>query len=232
MIKKLARLFKGTIGNELDDTRGVISKKIIASYLPANPVIVEAGAHIGSDTIEMANLWRRSQIYAFEPVPKLFAQLTINTKKYKNIIVFPKALGIKNGFAKMHISSGSSDASSSLLKPKEHLSIHPTVYFDETVLVPTITLDTWSAEKGLKVDFLWLDLQGMELEILKRGEKMLNSVRAIYTEVNLLENYKGAKLYDVLKSWLFKKGFNLQLEAIPWEDVGNALFVRKYTAYG
>lgn len=54
---------------------GIIPKEIIGEYLPYNPVIIEAGAHIGIDTIEMHKLWPKSTIYAFEPMSDLFDRL-------------------------------------------------------------------------------------------------------------------------------------------------------------
>ena len=47
-------------------------KHFIAQFLPENPVILEAGAHVGTDTVEMVNLWPKCTVYAFEPVPELF----------------------------------------------------------------------------------------------------------------------------------------------------------------
>jgi hypothetical protein len=49
-----------------------IPKSLIATYLPANPTIVEAGAHIGVDTVQMSKRWPRGTIHAFEPIPDLF----------------------------------------------------------------------------------------------------------------------------------------------------------------
>jgi len=44
---------------------------IVAPYLPANPVIIEAGAFNGSDTIKLAKKWPQATIHAFEPVPAI-----------------------------------------------------------------------------------------------------------------------------------------------------------------
>lgn len=58
-----------------------ITKEMIARYLPKNPVTLEAGAHNGSDTVEMIELWPTATIYAFEPVPVLLAQLITQNQK-------------------------------------------------------------------------------------------------------------------------------------------------------
>jgi len=52
--------------------KGVIPKKYFRAFLPEKPVILEAGAHKGKDTVELAKIWPKGTIHAFEPVPTLF----------------------------------------------------------------------------------------------------------------------------------------------------------------
>jgi FkbM family methyltransferase len=217
--------FFGTI-NQIRG-KGVIPKKYFIPYLPGSPAILEAGAHKGKDTVEMAKIWPAGSIHAFEPVPRLFNKLQKNTKNLKNVSCYPLALGDTRGREKMFISSGASDGSSSLLPPKEHLNIFPTVFFDEEFIVSTITLDEWATENCIeKIDFMWLDLQGMELMVLKSGVNILKSVKAIYTEVSSIEEYEGQTLYFDLKEWLFSNGFHIEREEVE-KGGGNVFFIRK-----
>ena len=205
----------------------VISKKTIAQYIPKNPVIIEAGAHIGVDTEQFARHFPKGKIFAFEPVPNIFLKLSENMRPYKNVDCIPTALSNEVGESVMYVSSGVSDGSSSLLPPKDHLIDHPDTTFDESINVTCITLDKWAQTNNVeKVDLLWLDLQGYELDVLKAGLAVLENVQAIYTEVNLKELYVGAPLYGELREWLEGRDFNVEVEDIPWEDGGNVLFVR------
>ncbi|MBS4065606.1 MAG: FkbM family methyltransferase, partial [Chitinophagaceae bacterium] len=154
-----------------------INKNYIRQFLPANPVIIDAGAHVGGDSIEMCRLYRRAIVHAFEPVPTIFKLLTHNTRKYKQIHCYSIALSNQNGEQTMHVSSGASDGSSSLLKPDVHRTDHPDVFFNETITVFTKTLDTWAAQQQIRrVDLLWLDMQGFELEVLKASHTILPTV--------------------------------------------------------
>jgi len=205
----------------------LISLEDIAGFLPSNPVIVEAGAHVGIDSLHMSAFWPECTIHAFEPVPDLFKKLTTNSRNIKNIHCYPYALGDCNTVAELYISSGDSDGSSSLLLPKKHLTEHPGVVFSTSIRIQTVTLDSWAAENKVPhVDFLWLDMQGYELHALKSAGSVLPAVRAIYTEVSLKEMYHGAPLYAELKQWLGDQGFSVYIESLPWEDMGNVLFVR------
>lgn len=221
-MKKLLRILKKIIkGN-----RGIISKEYIAKFLPSDPVILEAGADTGSDTVEMNKLWPDSIIYAFEPIPVSFLKLVDLTKNYKNIHCFNLALSNKNGKDLMNLSNTLS--SSSLLKPKEHLNQHPEITFEKKIEIDTTTIDQWAIKNKIsKIDFMWLDLQGIELEVLKSSESILKNVKVIYTEVSLIENYEGTALYEELKDFLISRGFRVDKEELPWQDMGNVLFVRE-----
>jgi FkbM family methyltransferase len=211
-----------------DAKRGIVPKGYIKRFLPSDPVIVEAGAHIGVDTVELAREWPKAKIYAFEPVPAVYDQLVSKTRDLANVTPLKLALGDKNGSSEIYVSGGQSDGSSSLLVPKEHLKVHPDDTFDDKISIEVITLDSWRKASGLqKIDFLWLDLQGLELAVLKCGPDTLKNVHVIYTEVSLIENYAEGALYPELRSWLEGNGFRVQLEAIAWKDGGNVLFVRE-----
>jgi FkbM family methyltransferase len=207
--------------------RGVIPLGFIQRYLPTDAVVVEAGACMGDDTVPMAKFWSKGQVHAFEPVPHLFQYLQQNTAKCKNVTCYPLALGEKRGTQTIHVSSGASLGSSSLLKPKEHLTLYPGVTFEEDIEVQVTTLDEWAvAHHVFRVDFLWLDLQGFEYLVLKSSPAVLSMVRAIYTEVNLKEIYEGALLYGDFKKWLQGNGFQVVREEFSGADAGNVLFAK------
>lgn len=206
-----------------------INKNYIKKFLPKRPVIIDAGAHIGADSIEMSRLYKNSKIHAFEPVPSVFKNLEHNIRKCKNVIAYNVALSNKNGEQELYISSGASDASSSLLKPQTHLDDHPDVFFNEKVVVKTITLDLWAKQNNIKsVDFLWLDLQGFELAVLKASKIIFPTVHIVHMEINTKPTYEGISLYPETKLWMEGNGFYVDKEAIPkgW-DMGNVLFIRK-----
>ena len=205
-----------------------VPKSHITRFLPSNPIIVEAGAHNGSDTIEMSKTWPEGTVYAFEPIPEIFDRLVRRTRGLNNVHLFPLALSDKTGTANIFVSSGPSDGSSSLMAPKEHVLVHPDVHFKKTIVIRTITLDVWAKENGIeRVDFLWLDMQGYELAMLKASSRILQTVRVIHTEVSLKELYEGVPLYSEVRKWLDERGFRVEREELLWADSGDVLFVRK-----
>jgi 2-O-methyltransferase len=206
----------------------IISKNKIKKFIPSNAVIIDAGAHIGADSVELARMFPSATIHSFEPVPEIYSFLRHNTRKWSNIKCFDIALSNESGTTQMYVSSGASDASSSLQKPADHLADHADVSFEKEIQVQTLSLDDWAAQNNIsKVDFLWLDMQGHELEVLKASTKILPTVKAIHSEVSLKKTYENAPLYKDYRKWLEDRGFRVEIEAIPaGADMGNVLFVR------
>lgn len=205
-----------------------ISKSVLKKYLPANPVMIDCGAHDGADTVELARILG-GQIHAFEPVKEIFERLKKRTAPFSNIHCYNIALGDSNGAQFFFVSEGGSDASSSLLEPHEHLVDHPDTSFSNKIEVQVLKLDEWASRNGVKkVDMLWLDMQGFEVNMLTASPAILNTVKVIHTEVSTRETYKGVVGYDDYRKFLESKGFSVVMEAIPggW-DMGNVLFVRK-----
>ncbi|MCO6498728.1 MAG: FkbM family methyltransferase [Chitinophagaceae bacterium] len=206
-----------------------ISKALFKKYLPAAPVIIDCGAHAGKDSVELANMFSKGQVHAFEAAPEIFDQLKKCKSRRNNLFFYHTALADKNGEMNFYISEGQSDGSSSLLPPKMHLIDHPGTTFGKVIKVPAVALDDWAEKQGINhVDLLWLDMQGFELRMLQASEKILQTVSVIHTEVSMKETYEGVGQYEDLKTFLESKGFEVVMKAVPegW-DMGNVLFVRK-----
>lgn len=202
----------------------------IAKYIPENPVILEAGAANGDNTVEMAAFWPKSTIHAFEPVPGTKAILDSKIGKFgSRIQSYPFALGDEPGTFTLHI-SGEGDAnstqSSSLLEPTGHHTEYDFVKFGDTAEVEVLRLEDWSEREGVDhIDFMWLDMQGFELRALSGATSLLKKVSAIQIEVQHTELYAGAPLYPEVRKWMLEHGFKPKLEAI-FRIGGNVLFTR------
>jgi FkbM family methyltransferase len=207
-------------------TEAPITKDLIKQYLPECPAILEAGAHIGRDTIKMIKTWPCATVYAFEPVAALFTQLVERTANYPSITCYPLALADREGNQTLYVSSGASTAASSLLEPQTYKIERPEVTFEPTV-IQTTTLDLWADKERIsRIDLMWLDMQGAELLALKSGMAVLKSVKALVTEVNLTQRFKNVPSYEEVVSWLSSQGLTLIQQDIPKHNKVNLLFTR------
>jgi FkbM family methyltransferase len=199
-------------------------------YLPKDPIILECGAYDGHDTVSMAISWPKGIIHTFEPVPIMFDILKQNTGAFTNIHAYQLALGDFCGKSIFYISklNGETIGSSSLLPPKEHLRLNA-ARFDNAIEVDVLTLDTWAALNRIDhVDYLWLDMQGYELNMLK-ASKLAKRAKVIYIEVEFIQLYEDQYLYKDILEWMSKNNFELVAKDFDDSnlDFGNAVFVKK-----
>jgi FkbM family methyltransferase len=212
-------------------SRDNISYKTCSAYLPPDPIIVEAGAYDGSNTRDFCRYWPGCQIYAFEPVPSAYCRLLEVANEFPTRI-HPQnmALGSHTKISEMHVSAvgpSGGEQSSSLLAPASTREEFPHVDFgQETVAVRVTRLDQWASALHLKrVDFLWFDMQGMELSALEGCGNLLSTVSAIHCEVQNIALYEGSPPYPQIRRWLEKRGFRVAREAV-FRRGGNVFFVR------
>ena len=217
------RYLKGKIPSEFD------LDEISEFVTRPDAVIVEAGAFDGKDTAVFAKHWPDGHVYAFEPLPVLAQRVRSNTAGLMNVSLFELALGIDDSTTVELFSFDNQrdlHGSSSLLQPQDHLKIAPEIKFNARVVVPAITADKWFESLGSpKIDLLWLDLQGAELAVLKKGLKLLAHTETIHIEVSRKPLYSGGVTYREIKRFLEDQGFKQKRLRMPVRS-GNAIFSR------
>jgi FkbM family methyltransferase len=107
-------------------------------------------------------------------------------------------------------------ACTSLYSPNEpflarFVELSEMVSLDFTAELETTTLDNFCCQEGIKeIDFLQLDVQGAELQVLKGASQIVgNSVLAIQTEVNFSELYINQPLFFEVDKYLRSSEFTL-----------------------
>jgi FkbM family methyltransferase len=199
------------------------------AYLPDDPVILEAGACDGSDTVRFAERWPRGTVHAFEPIPDAYQSVVAKTQRLSNVHTYEAALSGETGRDEIHLSEDVSGAprpdASSLLKPEGLSESWPTIVFRRTITVDTTTLDDWSDEQSIaRIDLMWLDLQGMESQVLQAAPRTLAMTRAIYLELWREPMYHDCPTYSEVVAWMRAVGFRLVVDKVHRVS-GNALFV-------
>jgi FkbM family methyltransferase len=119
--------------------------------------------------------------------------------------------------------------SSSLLELGTHAKDYPGVVVVETRKVQTTSLPEFLATNSLSAtDYnLWnLDIQGVELAVLRGATSLLHHVDAIYTEINSHEVYKGCGLVTEIDALLADHGLKRVLTFNTSAGWGDALYVR------
>jgi FkbM family methyltransferase len=201
----------------------------IAPYLPPNPVILEAGAFNGADTVQFAQRWPAAVIYAFEPVPEIYDEAKQRTAHLPGVHLYQLALSGYGGYAVMHVAhtaSGIGRGASSLLASPLIPAEDADQAYTHDIKVQTITIADWAQAEGVdRIDLMWLDMEGMELSALQAAGPLLATVKAVCMEVGRDDFYVGAAVYDDVVSWMENQGFRVAIDRVTlW--FGNILFVR------
>jgi FkbM family methyltransferase len=177
---------------------------LFAQIVRPGAVVVEVGANIGAHTVELARLaGREGEVHAFEPQRIVFQALCANLALNQCINVFARqsAVGAHTGTIRVpsHDPSVRYNFGGVSLRNEEGGEV-----------VPLVTLD--SLELGA-CHFLKADVEGMEAEVLRGGEKLIMVRRPImYLENDNLERSEEllgivARL-DYNAYWHFPRVFN------------------------
>ena len=185
--------------------------------------IIHVGAHYGEEISEYIENGIQD-IVLFEPLSECFdvlAQKVMNLNA--NIEGHQVALGSALGTATMYLSDNEKQ-SSSILKPKVHLTHHPHVKFNGTEEVEVDLLDNFDTKD---YNFLNMDVQGYELEVLKGATETLKRVDYVYCEVNRDEVYEGNAYVEELDEFL--SSYGMERVETSWEGQiwGDALYIKK-----
>lgn len=185
--------------------------------------IIHVGGHFGEEIREYVSN-NINNIVIFEPSSSNFSVLEKNVSGLNaNIQGYQVALGSAESKLEMYISSNDG-LSSSLLKPKKHLTQYTNITFEEKELVEVKTLDSYSFTN---YNFINMDVQGYELEVLKGGVETLKNVDYVYCEVNRDEVYENNAYVEEIDQFLSE--YNMERVEVDWqgETWGDALYIKK-----
>jgi len=206
-------------------------EKIVSKYIPSNPVVFEVGAKDGEDSAKLANVWPKGKIVSFEANPSQFAKYLEKAQLNPNMYGYNLAVNTYNGTAKFYLCWGSNgndpifEGASSLLEASEAQKIH---YQGPEIIVPCVIFDDWCRENQIDfVDFMWLDIEGFEMQFMKSSPTILKTVKVIQTETNFFDFRKGTTQFRKLKPFLENEGFQLVAHWYYEGLQGDAIFVRK-----
>ena len=193
------------------------------------PIRAKGCIHVGAHEGQEYNVYKAygmNNIIFYEPLKENFQKLKSRLRYDPFVDLRMVALGNQTGEVEMHLEERG--LSSSVLEPAHHLEQYPQIKFDKKETVKIVRLDDEEFPRE-EYNFLNIDVQGYELEVLRGAEETLKHIDIIISEVNRAEMYKGCARIEDIDEFLLPRGFDKvfeywQLDGGTW---GDALYVRK-----
>jgi FkbM family methyltransferase len=180
-----------------------IFKKEIYRFDTENetPLIIDGGANIGLSTIYFKQLYPKAKILAFEPDKKIFDCLKNNILDFNLADIELKNIALWNFDGQISFNSEGSDAN-------RIESSNNDTDFSDTYSVECSKLSNYL--KDVKVDFLKLDIEGAEHEVIEEIVPYLDNIDKIFLEYHSFENRDQDldKLLQILKNANFRLYIN------------------------
>lgn len=193
--------------------------------------IIECGANNGSTTYQLLEKFKNDDVilYAIEPTHELVStQLYYKFGNNPKVRICQFAIDIENTFKKFNVASkmeGAADWGCSSLHEFAD-NIHemwpgrPDFEKTHEYYVPTITLhDFCNLFRIETIDYLWIDTQGNDYNVLlSLGDKIDNVIEGkceVSDKVELYKNTNNKK--EIVKNWLESKGFDVTIQSYHYE---------------
>ncbi len=151
-------------------------------------------------------------------VPKLLKSLGLRRYWTFMVLAYRKKRGMQR----------EATGQSSIKKSISHSKKYPWLTFKETVMVKTIKLDTWAQENNIRhIDFIWMDVQGAERDVIEGAANTLKIVKYLYTEYGETSCYPDDLTREDTIELLLEHNFQIIPECSSKKKNGNLLFLNK-----
>ena len=171
----------------------------VKAHLKPGDLFVDVGAHIGYYSVLASGLvGPRGRVFAFEPDPMNHAKLEDNTMPLGNVVAIHRAVSDFVGLANLHLSDSNSG---------DHRLF--AVEGRRTEKVSVTSLDVWFPMQ--KINFLKIDVQGVEMSVLRGAEKLIARSPGLVGIVEFtpwLLRMAGVRPIELPK-WFIEHGFSL-----------------------
>lgn len=213
---KLALYIKGKILTY--EEHYLVTLDVIRRKFPDHKgIVVDIGAFDADSSIFFAKRLTKNKILGFEPNPVPFAKGKRNAKGYANIELFN--LGFSNSTGEVDFQVTKNLVSSSLY----HIKDNSEISFEKAITVKVTTLDNFLANYK-EILLIKLDVQGAELNILRKGKETLKKTKLVLTEVLNAEMYTGGCMYYEVDEILRDNGFRIHTVITNYNNEGVKYF--------
>jgi FkbM family methyltransferase len=167
---------------------------------------VQAGGAMGIWPVELSG--RFGRVFTFEAEEENFKCLKHNTRLFNNIYAHHCALGAVEGIAETRLPPSESNNAGAFYTMPVEGSPQRAADGSEAPWVPVKTLDSLILEQ---VDFLQLDVEGRELDVLKGAERIIDEYHPVIMveEKPLPQDHETGHVVGAVEKFLGRRGYKI-----------------------
>jgi FkbM family methyltransferase len=201
-----------SVKNQTRLNHNIMDKRFTDSIgIKKNDLIIDVGSHLGESIDRFLKIKKNIIIHSFEPNNECYQKISKKYHKFSNIRVNNLALGSKKSTKTFYINNNSQ--TSSFYKINKKFKFENEKF--KTIKKKKIAiekLDNYcNKNKIKKINFLKLDCQGWEKEILFGAKNLLKKkcIKKIQIEITLCDHYEKKFNFFEFEKILLKYGFSL-----------------------
>lgn len=166
-----------------DADRTARMDRLNALFVPEGGLAFDIGAHVGDRTGSFARLGAR--VVAAEPQPHVFRALRLLYARCDRVHLHQVAVGAETGSVELHVNTNNptiTTASPDLIAAAQTAAQWQGQIWDSRISVEVTTLDALIAAYGVP-DFVKIDVEGFELEVLRGLTRQPTAVSFEFTTI-------------------------------------------------
>lgn len=166
-------------------------------------LVVDAGGYIGTAAIAFARRFPRARVITIEPSSDNFAVLEENIAAFPNIEARKAALGIEGGRDVALRDRGTGNWGFTIIEQPRDNAVASGIEN-----VPLVSLQEIMDEKNSNIDFLKLDIEGGEKQILDAIPEVLERIPIVFIELHdrIVEGCHDSFLAFSRDRWVLRIG--------------------------
>jgi len=181
-------------------------RDVFLPLIPEGGTVIDGGACIGDHSVAYAEkVGPAGRVFAFEPYPNALVCLQLNTSRLPQVVALPLALD--DAFRQRELRVNAHNAGMTRMAQTGAYGFS------------CVPLDCFHFER---VDFIKLDLEGMELAALRGAQRILQKHRPVVVVETGSQLRRYGTTHDELVAFMASRGYHC--EALPEERPGDSVY--------
>lgn len=178
-------------------------QRVIHGWEPE--VIFDVGANVGQSALSYASRFPKCRVFSFEPCRETYAKLAENVRQFPNVECHALAMAARVGTAVLRYGQ-----QSDLHRLVSEAHARRLLEDKQGELVEVTTVDVFCRQRRIsRVNYLKIDTEGCDREVLRGSEDCLVSHRVdvIETELGFYRDNDVHVMFDDVRRYLEERGY-------------------------